>query len=371
MGRVYALSGPSGVGKTTFLQAVIPDAPSNDLRLLARYTDRPRRPEERDGFEYYFTPHRGILQKVFANDFIHVERWGSYYSAIEARVIEETLQGEYDGVVLASTFGAARLQATYGSDITSVYMWTDSYESLRNPRCLEDDAPEVTELKWRIDKKLREERFSDFEVSSLDPQAFISSRMIDNYLDIAAVNGRLCSGEDVTVLSNPHDKLEEAVSAFSALRSRLVPVGRTARARGGGVFVLMPFRDELKPVYEDHIRPACEDQGLRVLRADGIFSTQPFMDDIREAVVTARIVIADLTDGNPNVFYEVGICHALDKDVILITQDSTVPADLGHIRRIRYEFTPNGMKRFEQALAHTIANVLQTPKGTRTVAVGR
>jgi len=56
------------------------------------------------------------------------------------------------------------------------------------------------------------------------------------------------------------------------------------------------------------------------------------MDDIREAVVTARVIIADLTDHNPNVFYELGICHALGKDVILITQDSEVPSDVRHIQ---------------------------------------
>jgi hypothetical protein len=82
------------------------------------------------------------------------------------------------------------------------------------------------------------------------------------------------------------------------------------------------------------------------------------MTDILDAVRTARIVIADLTHANPNVFYETGICHALGKDVILITQDSEVPFDLRHIRHIRYSYTPRGMAAFELALKETIKAVL-------------
>ena len=53
------------------------------------------------------------------------------------------------------------------------------------------------------------------------------------------------------------------------------------------------------------------------------------MDVIWESINRARIVIADTTTRNPNVFYEIGICHTLGKDVILITQDSEdVPFDL-------------------------------------------
>jgi len=82
------------------------------------------------------------------------------------------------------------------------------------------------------------------------------------------------------------------------------------------------------------------------------------MDDIREAVVTARVIIADLTDHNPNVFYELGICHALGKNVILITQDRNVPSDVRHIRYFHYEYTPPGMEQLERALERTLRGLL-------------
>lgn len=359
MGRIFVLSGPSGVGKTTFLQQLTEKVDKENLHLLPRYTDRPRRDNEDEGFEHYFASHHGLLQKVFANDFIHVEKWGDYYSAIESRIIEETIASPYDGILLTSVFGAARLRATYGGNITSVYMWAGTRESLLNPRCMEDDCPEVYELKWRIRKKLVEDGFSEYETTSLSDDQFITKRMVDNYLDIAAVNGRLRSGEDIIVLPNFHDCMNDTVNSFITVWEQLSPVSvNLNKRRGSGCFVLMPFREELQPVYEDHIVKVCESLGITVTRADQIFSVRPIMEDILESVLTARFIIGDLTDRNPNVFYEIGICHALGKKVILITQESDVPFDLMHLRHIKYSYTPRGIEIFEEALTRTLEALL-------------
>ena len=357
MGHIFTLSGPSGVGKTTFLSMLFQSAPS-DLVLLPRYTDRPRRDGEDEGFEYYFTSHSGLLQKVFANDFIHIEKWGDYYSAIETRALEAALGATPDALVLTSVFGSARLRATYGASVIPLYLWTADTTSLMNPRCLEESSPEVSELKWRIRKKLVEDGFSDFETASLTDDAFLNKRMVDNYLDIAAVNGRLRSGEHILVLPNRHDALPDTVTTFSSVRASVPPVSLRHAEHGGGCFVLMPFRRDFPPIFDNHISKVCERLGITVARADGIFSTRPFMDDIREAVVTARVIIADLTDHNPNVFYELGICHALGKDVVLITQDREVPSDVRHIRYLLYEYTPPGMREFEGSLERTLRGLL-------------
>ncbi len=366
MGYIFTLSGPSGVGKTTFLQnlfegtGVMPDR----LSLIPRYTDRPRRSDEKEGFEYYFTTTRGLLQKVFASDFIHFEKWGNFYSAIETHSLEDVLESDADAVVLASILGSSRLRATYGARIVPLYLWTGTRLSLMDPRCLDSDYVDIKELKWRIAKKLQEEEFSEFETAELADNEFIDKRMTDNFVDIAGANGRLRSAEVLHVIANPHDKMDQAVQEFAALRAGLPSFQMTAAVqKGGGCFVLMPFSDELRPVYEDHIVPTCKELGIIVARADQIFSTNPVMYDVREAVTSARYVIADLTRLNPNVFYEVGICHALGKDVILITQDrdDQVPFDLRHIRRIRYEYTPRGIRLLEEALKQTIITLQATP----------
>lgn len=359
MSRIFTLSGPSGVGKTTFLRQLVESVDRGELRLLPRYTDRPKRENEEEGFEHYFTSYHGILQKIFANDFIHIEKWGDYYTAIESRVVEETIPSPHDGIVLASTFGAARLKATYGASIVCTYLWVGDRASLLNPRCMDQASPEIQELKSRLRKKLDSETFTEFETASLSDDQFVEKRMIDNELDIAAVNGRLRSGEDILVVPNLRDRMDRALDSFTRFFRRIRSLPPTQRThKGGGCFVLMPFRDELDPIYQDHIVKVCQCLNITVTRADHIFSVRPIMEDILESVATARFIIADLTDCNPNVLYETGICHALGKDVILITQGPDVPFDLRDKRMISYEYTPRGMKKLENSLKKTLQTLL-------------
>ena len=83
------------------------------------------------------------------------------------------------------------------------------------------------------------------------------------------------------------------------------------------------------------------------------------MSDIWNAIYDARLIIADCTNRNPNVFYEIGVAHAIGQKVILITQNKDdVPFDLRHLRFIDYEYTPRGMREFESRLKQTIQTEL-------------
>ncbi len=125
------------------------------------------------------------------------------------------------------------------------------------------------------------------------------------------------------------------------------------------VFVIMPFRAELNPVYEDHIRRVCAQRALSVERADDFFTTHAVMADVWTSIQQAKVLIADCTDRNPNVFYEIGLAHALGRPVILVSQSAKdIPFDLGHLRYIEYAFTPRGMEELEAKLAATIDGLL-------------
>jgi hypothetical protein len=115
----------------------------------------------------------------------------------------------------------------------------------------------------------------------------------------------------------------------------------------------MPFGDpDLEIVYEDFVKPtlvgAC---CLDCERGDDAFGSSIVMDDIRTSIEGADVVLADLTQKNANVFYEVGICHALQKPVLLLAQSiEDVPFDLRHRRVLLYEYSPRGCKRLETTL---------------------
>lgn len=125
--------------------------------------------------------------------------------------------------------------------------------------------------------------------------------------------------------------------------------------KGPNIFVLMPFSGDLKPIYEDHIKPVASQLGLTVARADDFFAAQAIVSDIWNAIYYSQIIIADCTGRNPNVFYEIGIAHTVGRSTILISQDAgDIPFDLRHIRHISYKYTPRGMAAFNEALCKTL-----------------
>jgi hypothetical protein len=128
------------------------------------------------------------------------------------------------------------------------------------------------------------------------------------------------------------------------------------------IFVLMAFQPELRPVYDDHIVSVANAMALSVKRADDFFGTRAVMGDIWEAIRKAKVIVADCTGRNPNVFYEIGLAHVVGTPVVLITQNSEdVPFDLRAIRYIQYQYTPRGMQKFEEVLTDTLKAVLMLP----------
>jgi hypothetical protein len=122
-------------------------------------------------------------------------------------------------------------------------------------------------------------------------------------------------------------------------------------------FVLMPFAEEFYQIYEQAISVASENAGLRCMHAGEIFDNREIVEDIWESICTAQIIVADVTHRNPNVFYELGICHTLGKEVIVITQNSVdVPFDIRHRRYI--EYSTKALNTLKSRLEKTIQTVV-------------
>ena len=112
-------------------------------------------------------------------------------------------------------------------------------------------------------------------------------------------------------------------------------------------FVIMPFDEKLAPVYTLIIKPVLEGAGFDVERADDIESQQSIIKDILDKITSSDLIVADLTDLNANVFYELGLAHALRKKVILLTQSvDEVPFDLKPYRLLEYS---EHFSKFEDA----------------------
>jgi hypothetical protein len=104
-------------------------------------------------------------------------------------------------------------------------------------------------------------------------------------------------------------------------------------------FVAIPFRPELNFFFlylKYHLE---KNFGLIVERGDAQILTKPLMDKIRDQILHADLVIGDVTGGNPNVFYELGIAQASGKPILFITQDipDKTPVDIRQFEFIQYD----------------------------------
>ncbi|MCP5406927.1 MAG: hypothetical protein H6963_04315 [Chromatiaceae bacterium] len=101
---------------------------------------------------------------------------------------------------------------------------------------------------------------------------------------------------------------------------KLRTVGYTSAAKEH-VFVAMPFKDEMDDVYHYGIQGAVRGAGFLCERADLSSFTGDVMDWVRERVRSATLVIADLTEANPNVYLEVGYAWGCGVATLLLVQD--------------------------------------------------
>lgn len=121
------------------------------------------------------------------------------------------------------------------------------------------------------------------------------------------------------------------------------------------IFVLQPFDNKFNQLYNEYIEKPLKRKGYEVRKADDFLQPREIMRDIWQSLCEAEIIIADLTNKNPNVFYELGMAHAIGKYTILITQHiNSVPFDLRHTRIIEYSYDPDGFKKLKKDLIKSI-----------------
>lgn len=103
-------------------------------------------------------------------------------------------------------------------------------------------------------------------------------------------------------------------------------------------FVMMPFGPWMDRYYQEIYVHAIKDAGMEPVRADELFTTGSVIEQIWEEISRSKVLLADLTGKNANVFYELGLAHALSKPVVFTTSDlSDVPFDLRHLRVAVYD----------------------------------
>jgi hypothetical protein len=132
-------------------------------------------------------------------------------------------------------------------------------------------------------------------------------------------------------------------------------------ARPARVFVVMQFSEPYQDLYNDVIRPVAAEFGLDAYHVGDVFGPGVILNDIAQGIVDARIVLAEVTPANPNVFYELGYAHALGKPTILLAERGRqLPFDVSAYRCLFYENTIAGKKHVEDALRKHLSAITST-----------
>ena len=202
-----------------------------------------------------------------------------------------------------------------------------------------------------------------FFLNALTDRFGIPSDKVSEFLEIFWESIRSAelideSGERPRLLDIDHDEAR----AGDVTGPREAP---SAAADGTTCFVMQPFGGHLGGYYETIFKPAIEQAGLRAVRADDdIFATGKIMDQVWRGIRGATVLVAELTSKNPNVFYELGLAHALEKPVVLVSSnEDDVPFDLRHIRAIFYDRNdPFWGQKLIDKIADNIRSALENPE---------
>lgn len=134
-------------------------------------------------------------------------------------------------------------------------------------------------------------------------------------------------------------------------------------------FLIMPFATELDFVHRV-IADVVSSFGIHCIRADEVYLSRPVMEDVKQMIAGADLVICDFTGRNPNVYYEAGLADAWRKDWIVLSQTSEdMTFDVRHIRSIRYSNTMGADIRLRDELAQALRALGYLPSQDAPVAL--
>lgn len=135
-------------------------------------------------------------------------------------------------------------------------------------------------------------------------------------------------------------------------------------------FVIMPFsktqsctEQRWTKIFEYIIKPAIEESKLGYECERSVAERENIIKGILEGLNKANVVIADLTDNNPNVFYELGVRHTLANRTILIAQGKEhIPSDLRPYPVAFYDRSPAKIAAFKEDIKKKLNDIRRNPE---------
>ena len=132
-------------------------------------------------------------------------------------------------------------------------------------------------------------------------------------------------------------------------------------------YMIMPPEKEFHPL-KDAIKTVFKEVGARLILPEQIFAQPvPIAERTYSEIARCDIIIADISRPNPNVFYEIGLAHALGKPAIFLIQEEAgeAPLSLQNYTYLQYTMTPKGLIEFQHMLRKFLVNFIRSPQRFR------
>ena len=152
----------------------------------------------------------------------------------------------------------------------------------------------------------------------------------------------------------------DGYGSISSLTTESQDTLRTAGYSSAGkphVFVAMPFAAEMDDIYHYGIQGAANASGLLCERADLSVFTGDVMEWVKSRISSAKLVVADLSSANPNVYLEVGFAWGCRVPTILLVKETNdLKFDVRGQRCLEYK----SIKQLEESLRHEFQELART-----------
>ncbi len=157
LGKILAVSAPSGTGKTTIVKQILKDFP--DLVFSISATTRSKRSEETNGKEYFFITEEEFKEKINNEEFVEWERFYDYYYGTYKSFLEENIQQGKSVLLEIDVYGALNVKRIYpGAKL--IFIYPPSYDELVN-RLMNRKTESEEDFKKRIERAKMELSLKD------------------------------------------------------------------------------------------------------------------------------------------------------------------------------------------------------------------
>ena len=304
MRNLFLIDGASGTGKTDLINYISNYKTSTSY--VKKYTTREERQYEKESKEKLDLIH--IDEEEFnRNHFEYVYTYGGKRYGFTKKQITDAFQDSDNVFIIVRDVKTIKqLKEDYGYlNVVSFFIYTD--KNLITYR-LKKDKHSAAEIKFRIDRL------------GIAYKSYLKNP--DLYDDVLVNSG---SKEDYEKII---DKIYEKHQNKQNIDKNLI-------------FVLMSFNPIYDNIYEEFKDAAkLVDSSLEVKRIDKQRGDYRITDEILHNIAKARLIICDLTDERPNVYYELGYARGLKKPVITCAKKETpLHFDIKDFRTIIYNTT--------------------------------